>query len=156
MSTYYEYMELKATVKYLKKPENKIAPEVIRFYDALRQKTYREACCIIDGKRCTKKCSECERTRMGNALSLDSLMETVERLPDYQPIEEGVEEQELYEALHNAIDELCDIDRRILTLFSQGLSEREIGEKVGMSQKTINNHKRKAFSLLREKLKNFV
>ena len=156
MSTYSDYMELKATVNSLKKQKDEIDPKIIRFYDALRKRTERESRCIIDGKRCMKNCSECERTRTGNALSLDSLTETMEHSPDSQPMEEGLEERELYNALHRAIDELNDIDRTILTLFSQGLSEREIGLAVGLSQKSVNNHKDKAFSLLREKLEGYI
>lgn len=156
MSTYSDYIELKATVNFLKKPENKIAPEVIRFYDALRKKAERESRCIIDGKRCMKKCSKCERTRTGNALSLDALEETMEHLSDCQPLEEGLEEQELHKALHKAIDELSDTDRSILIFFSLGFSEREIGEMTGMSQKSVNNHKQRLLSLLREELKEYV
>lgn len=103
-----------------------------------------------------KNCYECERTQTGNALSLDSLAETMEHSPDSQPLEEDLEAQELYDALHRAIYELNDTDRTILTLFSHGLSEREIGPVVGLSQESVNNHKGKALSLPREKLKEFI
>ena len=62
----------------------------------------------------------------------------------------------LFEELYAALEELDPEDRRIMELFSIGLSEREIAADIGRSQKTINNRKPKLFAQLRERLNDFI
>lgn len=156
MSTsYYEYLELKNTLNKLRKNKAENA-ELIRLYDKLRKKLERGSRCVINGKRCKKKCSECERSRGGNEIPLEDL-DKVGSIHNSAPSPEDLlEKQELYRRLHLAIGELNKVDRVIVQLFSLGFTEREIGVLIGKSQKTVNNHKHKAFSVLREKMEFFV
>ena len=66
-----------------------------------------------------------------------------------------LEEAELYKALWERVGKLCDEDQTILKMFSNGASEREIAEEVGLSQKGVNKRKKALFDDLRKKLKNF-
>jgi len=61
----------------------------------------------------------------------------------------------LLEQLYAALAELDQTDRMIAELFKEGLSEREIAVKVGLSQKGVNKRKTKMFAWLYERLKNF-
>jgi DNA-directed RNA polymerase specialized sigma24 family protein len=50
------------------------------------------------------------------------------------------ETESLELALANAYDELGDADKGILTGMYEGLNRREIGQAVGLSHTTVNNH----------------
>ena len=62
-------------------------------------------------------------------------------------------EDEVKNELWSAISELSELDQQITKLFSEGLSERKIAEKVNLSQKTVNKRKQQIFDELRKKLK---
>jgi DNA-binding NarL/FixJ family response regulator len=61
----------------------------------------------------------------------------------------------LLEELFIALKELDAVNRRIMNLFSNGKSEREIASDIGLSQKAINKRKTKLLVQLRECLKSF-
>lgn len=68
-------------------------------------------------------------------------------------VEEYVLKKELGQALRSAINSL-DVNYRqiILLYYFGGQSEGEIGNKLGICQKTVNNRKRKALRLLKKTL----
>ncbi|WP_425058006.1 hypothetical protein SCACP_26020 [Sporomusa carbonis] len=109
------------------------------------------------GNRCTGNCSKCDKKRTGSILSLNRLVdETGVEPADPVDIAEMVADKQLLEELYEALNELDPDNRKIIELFSMGISEREITAEVGLSQKAINKRKTKLFSNLRERLKNFI
>lgn len=112
-------------------------------------------CRNSNGNRCMDDCSRCSRQRTGSVLSLDKLTEDGFDIADPADFPQLIEDQEVIEALHIALDELDPLDRQIVDLFSTGKSERDIAVAVGMSQKGVNRRKARIFSELRERLKSF-
>lgn len=107
--------------------------------------------------RCKGNCASCEHRNENTKLSLEVFeenggfnLESEDATPDAV-----LEEAELYKALWERVGELCDEDQTILMMFSNGASEREIAEEVGLSQKGVNKRKKALFDDLRKKLKNF-
>ena len=142
-----------------------VCKEVYRAYKqpawAEHKRKEREMRCVIsDGrggtKRCEGDCSKCDKQRTGSVLSLDKFTEDGFEVADPVDIAELVADKLLFEELYAALEELDPEDRRIMELFSIGLSEREIAADIGRSQKTINNRKPKLFAQLRERLKNLI
>jgi RNA polymerase sigma factor (sigma-70 family) len=141
-----------------------VTEEVYRAYWqpvwAERKRQEREKRCLIsDGKgktkRCMEDCSKCTRQRNGSVLSLDKFVEDGCEIPDFFDIDEFVAERLLLEELAVALNELDPLNKRIAELYGEGLSERQIADKVGLSQKTINNRKANIFNQLRQRLKNY-
>ena len=110
-------------------------PEVMREYlRMLWRQEHRERreyrCRDIYGARCTEICSECRQNCNGKPVSL--------------------------EALCVAVDSLEPIDRQVIELlFFRGCTQREAAEKLGISQSSINRHKKRALSKLRELLADY-
>lgn len=125
---------------------------------AEQKRSEREKRCRDEnGNRCTKDCSTCSKTRLGTPYSLDSFREDFGFEPvDKTDVEELVADKLLLDELFDILNELDPGSRRIIELYSIGLSEREIATEVGISQKAVNKRKNKLFTLLQEKLKNFV
>jgi len=63
-----------------------------------------------------------------------------------------VEKEELLAALRRELAQLEELDRTILKMFSQGISEAAIGREVGLSQKGVNKRKHRLLAALRERL----
>lgn len=61
----------------------------------------------------------------------------------------------LLEELHNALDELEEIDRTIMEMYSQDCTETQIGQVVGMSQRGVSERKQRIFRRLRTRLKDY-
>lgn len=67
-------------------------------------------------------------------------------------LEEILEKEELLEALRRELAQLEELDRNILEMFSQGISEAAIGREVGLSQKGVNKRKHRLLAELRSHL----
>lgn len=80
-------------------------------------------------------------------------MEDIEKIPD---IDEEVVDTSLRDArIWKAIEDLPDRCRDIFLMSKRdGLSNAEIAEELGLSEKTVKNQMTKAFSRLRETLSN--
>ena len=61
----------------------------------------------------------------------------------------------MIDELHKALDELEEIDRTIMDMYSHDHSEAEIGQAIGMSQKGVNKRKHKVLLKLNNRLKDF-
>lgn len=72
--------------------------------------------------------------------------------PSSYDLEEEILKRATINTLYKVLDELEELDRLILTKFSEGYTETEIGQKVGMCQKAINKRKRRALLTLRTRL----
>lgn len=53
------------------------------------------------------------------------------------------------------MDELEELDRTIMEMYSKNHSEAEIGQAIGMSQKGVNKRKHKVLLKLNTRLKDF-
>ncbi|MBV1759453.1 MAG: sigma-70 family RNA polymerase sigma factor [Dethiosulfatibacter sp.] len=152
-----------------------VTEEVYRAYKqplwAEKKRQEREKRCIIsDGKggtkRCTRNCRECDLERAekglplidrtGSVLSLDKFSDDGFDVPSSVSVTELIEDKFLLEDLFAALDELDPENRRIAELYSLGMPEREIAERIGCVQKTVNNRKLKIFAQLREALKDWM
>ena len=139
-----------------------VTEEVYRAYKrplwAEHKRKEREKRCRDErGNRCTGDCSKCDKERTGSVLSLSRLVEENGFEPaDTVDIAEMVADSLLLEELYAALEDLDPNNRRILELFSNSKSEREIADDIGLSQKAINKRKSKLFAQLRERLKDFI
>ena len=83
-------------------------------------------------------------------VSLDKMYEETEyEVADTDSDLEAIDE------LHKALDELEEIDRTIMEMYSKNHSEAEIGQAIGMSQKGVNKRKHKVLLKLNTRLKDF-
>ena len=132
-----------------------------RIIEAEWQAKLDESRCLIPAerglyKRCREKCSECPLGRTGNTLSYDAMIEiTGNELPDDLDISADYEYEELREKLWAEVEMLSELDQRILALYNEDYTEREIAAEVGLSQKAVNLRINKCIKLLREKLKDY-
>jgi len=134
------------------------------FYDLRRdaEKEYKRQdrssrCRNEDGTRCMEDCKNCPKnktSRDGSSLSLEQLMEVGAAIGDSFLIESYIEDQELKETLWKAVNSLDEKKRRIIILYAQGMSEREIGKAIGMSQRGVGYQKKQAFAQIAEMMKN--
>ena len=90
-------------------------------------------------------------------VSLDKLYEETEyEVADTDSdLEAEVMKNILIDELHKALDELEEIDRTIMELYSRDCSEVEIGKAVGMSQRGAGKRKQRILLKLRTRLKDF-
>lgn len=71
-------------------------------------------------------------------------------------LEDVVADKLLLDKLRFEINRLDSSDRYIInSLFWGGKSEREVSAKIGVSQKTVNNRKKRILERLKENLENF-
>lgn len=141
-----------------------VTEDVYRAYKqpvwAERKRQERDKRCLISNgegktKRCMKDCSQCDKQRGGSTLSLDKFTENGYEVPGAIDVAELVAEKLLFEELTAALNELDPQNKRIAELCGEGMSERQIADKVGLSQKTVNNRKAKIFAQLHQRLKNY-
>ena len=91
-------------------------------------------------------------------VSFEQLCETEYGFPEetgQESLDEILEKEELLAALRRELAKLEALDRTILEMFSQGISEAAIGHKVGLSQKGVNKRKHRLLEQLRERLKDY-
>ena len=121
-----------------------------------KRKEREKRCRDVNGNRCASDCSQCDKQRTGSVLSLDKLTEDGFDVPDPTDFTSHIEDEQIIEALHAALDELDPLDRQIIDLFCVGKSEREIAAVVGLSQNGVNKRKARIFAELRDHLKYFL
>ncbi|AGL03763.1 RNA polymerase sigma factor [Desulfoscipio gibsoniae] len=125
----------------------------------LKRQEREKRCLISDGKgktkRCMEDCSQCDKQRIGSVLSLEKFSEDGYEIPGSFDVAELVAEKLLFEELAAALDELDPQNKRIAELYGDGMSERQIADKVGLSQRTVNKRKAKIFGQLHQRLKNY-
>ena len=76
-------------------------------------------------------------------------------IQDDYSLEDEVIRRMLNEALHNAVDELPQVDREIIILYANKVGTREIAEKVHMPQSTVSYREKIIIKQLRNKLKDW-
>ena len=89
--------------------------------------------------------------------SLDKMYEETEyeAADTESELEADIMKKMLIDELHKALDELEEIDRTIMEMYSNNHSEAEIGQAIGMSQKGVNKRKHKVLMKLNTRLKDF-
>ena len=70
-------------------------------------------------------------------------------------LDEILVKEELLEVLREELAKLEEVDRTILNMASNGISEVDIGREVGLSQKGVNKRKHKLLEQLREQMKDY-
>lgn len=121
-----------------------------------KRKEREKRCRDENGNRCTGNCSDCDKQRTGGVLSLNRFTDEGFEIADAFDLTELVADKLFLEVLYSALNELDPDNRRIMELFSVGMSEREIAAKIGLSQKAVNKRKTKLFAQLSKRLKDFV
>ncbi len=89
--------------------------------------------------------------------SLDKMYEETEyeAADTDSDLEADIMKKIMIDELHKALDELEEIDRTIMEMYSHDHSEAEIGQAIGMSQKGVNKRKHKVLLKLNNRLKDF-
>ena len=89
--------------------------------------------------------------------SLDKMYEETEyeAADTDSDLEADIMKKLIIDELHKALDELEEIDRTIMDMYSHDHSEAEIGQAIGMSQKGVNKRKHKELLKLNNRLKDF-
>ena len=111
---------------------------------------------------CDGICPGCQFQTCGRNISLetpigDGDITVGDTLQDDSPDPESIlMDRELISALYKELDLLDPEGKRICELIMQGKTEREIAACTGKSHSTVNYHKNKIFSHLREALKDFI
>ena len=136
-------------------------PEVMQEYlRMLWRQEHRERreyrCRDVCGVRCTGICSECRQSCNGKPVSLEALAEAGMVFADRYCVEETVSRRHLIEALCVAVESLEPTDRQVIELlFFRGCTQREAAERLGMSQSSVNRHKKRALNALKELLADY-
>lgn len=81
--------------------------------------------------------------------------ETEYEAADTSDLEADIMKAIMIDELRKALDELEEIDRTIMDMYSRGQSEAEIGQAVGMSQRGVNKRKHKVLLKLKSRLKDY-
>lgn len=92
--------------------------------------------------------------KMGMPLSLDRISEDTNFEATAQSnVEEDAEAHLLYEAFEEVLNDFSERNKLIMSLlFIEELTEREVADIVGCSQKTVNNTKKKLLPIIQEAL----
>lgn len=145
------------TLEMVEATEPEVMQEYLRMLWRQEHRERREyRCRDIYGVRCTSNCSECRQICNGKPMSLEALAEAGMTFADRHCVEEAVNRRLLIEALCVAVDSLEPIDRQVIELlFFRGCTQREAAERLGISQSSINRHKKRALSTLRELLADY-
>ena len=133
-------------------------------YRTIRQDEWRIAkqeertrkCRDEHGNRCKKKCADCPFFQSGAHLSLERMIEDGHEPADSHDILSILMKRELIAALQSELSLLDESSRKILLLFGEGMSERQIAEQTGIPRKTINYRKNKLLQHLRDKLSSYL
>ena len=97
---------------------------------------------------------------LGNAKAFLYIAAEANYLSEYMHGEEAddpvflkeVTRQETFRILHTAIDKLPAQSKQIIMLSMEGLSNAEVGEKLGISVNTVKTLKKNAYAVLRQVL----
>ena len=119
---------------------------------AERKRVEREGRCRDkNGNRCNDDCSKCTKERTGRPLSIEQLEETGNEVSDSANTAESAINKLCIEKLYDALNELEPENLQIIQmLFFEGLTERQTADRIGLSQKSVNNRKNKIIEKLRE------
>ena len=145
------------TLEMVEATEPEVMQEYLRMLWRQEHRERREyRCRDIYGVRCAGICSECRQNCNGKPISLEALAEAGMAFADHSSVEEIVNRRLMIEALCVAVDSLEPIDRQIIELlFFRGCTQREAAERLGISQSSVNRHKKRALSKLRELLADY-
>ena len=89
--------------------------------------------------------------------SLDKMYEETEyEVADADSdLEADIMKKLMIDELHKALDELEEIDRTIMDMYSHDHSEAEIGQAIGMSQRGVGKRKQRILLKLRTRLQDY-
>lgn len=88
--------------------------------------------------------------------SLDKMYEETEyETANTSDLETEIMKKIMIDELQKALDELEEIDRTIMDMYSHDHSEAEIGQVIGMSQRGVGKRKQRILMKLNSRLKDF-
>ena len=88
--------------------------------------------------------------------SLDKMYEETEyEAADTSDLEADIMKKIMIDELYTALDELEELDRTIMEMYSTNHSEAEIGQAVGMSQRGVGKRKQRILLKLRTRLQDY-
>lgn len=131
-------------------------PEEVRevlmrdFWREKKRKERSTRCIIEGGKRCDKPCSQCKRTREGGDFSVEMMLELGMDVPAQESVEDEVIAANSLEVLLEELDKMDKVDKTIIMLLAEGLTDRKIAERLDMPQTTVSYRKRKVQGYFRE------
>lgn len=140
-----------------KNPEGRaeISEEIYKVYmrpiwKEAKQKQRETECRDKDTLRCNGDCDHCSHAIINRPLSLEQMEQdgTTPASAMFPSPETQVIKSELRQALYIEIDKFDNLDKKIIELFSEGKTEREIAPVVGISQRSVNGHKKAMFAKL--------
>ena len=145
------------TLEMVEATEPEVMQEYLRMLWRQEHRERREyRCRDVYGVRCMGSCSECRQNCSGKPVSLEVLAEAGMVFADHHSVEETVNRRLLIEALCVAVESLEPIERKVIELlFFRGCTQREAAERLGMSQSSVNRHKKRALNTLRELLADY-
>ena len=141
-----------------------VTEEVYRAYKGPLWKEHkrqeRERRCFLGTHRCMANCEECPKYHAwmdtyGDPYSIEKMDADGLEIQDDYSLEDEVIHRMLNEALHNAVDELPQVDREIIILYANKVGTREIAKKVHMPQSTVSYREKIIIKQLRNKLKDW-
>ncbi len=69
---------------------------------------------------------------------------------------ENLLKQEVYSYVHEQIEKLSQMEKKVILMAMEGASNNEIAEKLGIKLNTVKTHKQRAYKLLRENITKFI
>ena len=87
----------------------------------------------------------------------NKFMELRKRLVDSKEFFlENVVKQETYNYIHQQIEKLSAMEKKVILLAMEGESNNAIAEKLGIKLNTVKTHKQRAYKILRENITRFI
>ncbi len=107
-------------------------------------------CRDVKGNRCIKDCKTCPKVREGGVVSLNQLNDAGYEASDPINMEELIADKLLFEQLYAALDKLTIEENELIAdLFFQAKSERDVADRLGLSQKAVNKRRHRTLEKLR-------
>ena len=143
---------------------NKTVTVSEEIYRVIKQDDWRQAqqrrrnrkCRDENGNRCQKQCGLCPLFQTGQALSLEKLLTDGQEPIGTEDISDIAIKNNLIAAMKSEIYKLDTESQRILWLFGDGLSEREIAQQLNLTSSTVHYRKTKLFKELYNQLKHYM
>lgn len=95
--------------------------------------------------------------RHSDTVLLDNMNYGEETNTAFSDCIQSTETDEIIQALYKLLDELCEIDREIISLyFFENETETQIAEKIGIGQRCVNKRKNRILRNLKDKLSEYI
>lgn len=133
-----------------------------------RYRARRDHRCGTDNyTKCTGDCGHCIHQIPGDVLSMNSIIDTGRDhaedgefgfdIPDERAaFEDRVVDELMLASLLKDLDSIMPDGGQIFSLTAQGFNERQVADKLGVTQSTLNYRKKKLFDYIRQHREDFL